>query len=93
MNGTPLLKDNVRAFERKLYVRDKIGKLNLLPFEKWAFHYDKGMIYDSRVPFMWSCSHSKVAVPENVDEALEKIIDLWKTTFDSDDHFLYMEIK
>jgi hypothetical protein len=84
MNGTPPLKDNVRAFERKLYVRDKIGKLNLLPFEKWAFHYENGMIYDSRVPFMWACSHSKIAVSDDIDTALEKIIDIWKSTFESE---------
>jgi hypothetical protein len=74
--------DNLNAFERKLYVVDQIGRLNIPAFERWAFHYEQGMIYDTRVPFMWSCAHSKAPVSDDVDEALNSIIKLWKCTYE-----------
>ena len=68
----------LKAFDRQSFVSSQVGRKNLQRFEIWAFHYQNGMIYDERVPFLWSCAHSKCPVSDRVDVAIQQILAIWK---------------
>lgn len=67
-------------------VKKEVGANLLGAFELWAFKAKTPMIYDGRVVFIWQCAHAtKETLPEDLDEAIDLIVQLWKDRFGTDD--------
>lgn len=64
--------------EIKAAIEFEVGKFQMKDFELWAFRRTP-IVYDEKIPFIFSMSRStKDELPENLVEAIAKIIGMWK---------------